>query len=64
MKYHIEKITADNRRPGMKHPDGFLIRYRPHRDFGWLSCRTVATENEAILFATTQLDANGELLEA
>lgn len=51
-KYHIEKITGDNRRPGMQFPDGWLIRYGAHPDFGWLSCKTVETEAAAIKFAS------------
>jgi len=49
-KYHIEEITSDNRRPGMPQ-EGFLVRYRPHPDFGWLSCKTVDTKEEAEMFA-------------
>lgn len=60
MKYHIEAITGDNRRPGMKHQDGFLCRYRPHETFGWLCCRTFATQEEAQAFAAT-LTPEGDL---
>lgn len=51
--YHIEEITADNRRPGMKHQDGYLVRYNPHEDHGWLCCGTFATKEEAETFAGT-----------
>jgi hypothetical protein len=59
-RYHIEKITGDNRRPGMEHQEGFLVRYRPHPQFGWLGCRTFATQGEAESFAAT-LTPEGEL---
>lgn len=58
--YHIEKITGDNRRPGMDHQEGYLVRYRPHESFGWLGCRTFATPDEAEAFAAT-LTPSGEL---
>jgi hypothetical protein len=60
MKYQIEKVNGDNRRPGMKHPDGYLIRYRPHPDFGWTGCRTVPTEDDAKAFAAT-LNEHGDI---
>ena len=44
----------------MKFPDGWLVRYRPHADFGWTGCRTVATEQDAKDFALT-LDDNGDI---
>ena len=49
--YSIEKITGDNRRPGMEHNEGYLVRYNPHDSFGWLSCRTFATLRDAEAFA-------------
>ena len=52
-KYIIEKINGDNRRPNMKYPNGWLIRYNAHEAYGWLSCETVETEVEAIAFAKT-----------
>ena len=60
MKYAIEKITGDNRRPRMEHQEGFLVRYRLHPDFGWTGCRTFATMEEAETFTTT-LTADGNL---
>ena len=51
--YHIEAITADNRRPGMKHQTGHLVRYNPHESHGWLCCGTFATQEEAETFAGT-----------
>ena len=51
--YHIEEITADNWRPGMKHQTGYLIRYNPHENHGWLCCGTFATKAEAETFADT-----------
>lgn len=51
--YHIEPITADNRRPGMEHQEGYLVRYRPHETFGWTGCRTFASKEEAETFAGT-----------
>ena len=59
-KYSIEEITADNRRPGMKHETGYLVRYRPHESFGWTGCRTFATLEEAETFAAT-LTPEGDL---
>ncbi|QOX80837.1 hypothetical protein FY034_17590 (plasmid) [Trichlorobacter lovleyi] len=58
--YSIEPITADNFRPGMEHKEGFLVRYRPHEAYGWLSCRTFATISEAEVFAQS-LDSTGNL---
>ena len=58
--YHIEKITNDNRRPGVDLQEGFLVRYRPHESFGWLCCRTFATLQEAETFAAS-LDSTGNL---
>lgn len=54
-KYIIEKINADNHRPGMP-KTGYLIRYNPHDSLGWLCCRTVATLAEAEAFAATLID--------
>lgn len=62
MKYHIEKITGDNRRPEMEHHAGYLIRYRLHPQFGWTGCKTVATLEDAEAFAST-LTAEGDLPE-
>lgn len=59
----IEKITGDNRRPGMEHPDGYLIRYRPHPSYGWLSCKTVANLPEAEAFAA-KLTPEGNIKES
>lgn len=59
MKYQIEKINGDNRRPGMPQ-EGYLIRYRFHPDFGWTCCQTVATEEEANTFASC-LTLEGDL---
>jgi len=56
----IEKITADNRRPGMKYQEGHLVRYRPHESYGWTGCRTFPALAEAEAFAAT-LDASGDL---
>jgi hypothetical protein len=58
--YAIEKINGDNRRPGMKHAEGYLVRYRSHPDFGWTGCRTFATEEEAMVFAHS-LTHDGDL---
>ena len=51
--YHIEEITGDNRRPGMEHQTGCLVRYNPHASFGWLCCRTFPNQKEAQDFADT-----------
>jgi hypothetical protein len=48
---HIEQITGDNRRPGMKYPNGWLVRYNPHDSYGWLSCATFPTQEEAERFS-------------
>lgn len=53
IKYSIQEITGDNRRPGMEHQTGFLIRYNPHESYGWLCCRTFAILGEAEAFAET-----------
>lgn len=58
--YHIEMINGDNRRPGMEHQEGYLVRYRRHESFGWLCCRTFATLPEAEAFASS-LDSTGNL---
>jgi hypothetical protein len=60
MKFEIEKISADNHRPGMKHQEGFLVRYRPHQSFGWTGMRTFATRAEADVFAAS-LTPEGDL---
>jgi len=59
MNHHIEKITGDNRRPGMLQ-DGYLVRYRLHKDFGWTGCATFKTLPEANAFAST-LTPDGDL---
>jgi hypothetical protein len=59
MKHSIEKITGDNRRPGMPQ-EGYLVRYRPHNDFGWTGCATFKTIQEANAFAGT-LTPDGDL---
>jgi hypothetical protein len=59
MKCNIEKITGDNRRPGMLEK-GFLVRYRPHKDFGWTGCRSFETLQEAEDFTGT-LTLDGDL---
>lgn len=58
--FHIEPITGDNRRPGMEHREGFLVRYRPHEAYGWTGCRTFPNQEEADAFAAT-LDPSGNL---
>lgn len=60
--FHIEEITNDNRRPGMKHQTGCLVRYNPNETHGWLCCRTFATKEEAETFAGT-LTEEGQLKE-
>lgn len=45
--YHMEEISGDNYRPGMEHCEGWLVRFRFHTDFGWLSCKTFASKTEA-----------------
>lgn len=53
MKYEIEQITADNRRPGTDPDHTYLTRYDSHPRFGWMCCRTFATLEEAEKFAAT-----------
>lgn len=48
--YEIEKINSDNWRPGMP-KEGFLVRYRPHPDFGWTGLRCFPSQKEADTFA-------------
>ncbi len=59
MNFIIEKITGDNRRPGMLQ-EGYLVRYRLHKDFGWTGCATFETLPEANAFAST-LTPDGDL---
>jgi hypothetical protein len=61
-KYVIEKITGDNRRPGMP-KDGWIVWYRLHPSFGWTCRRCVDTEEEAEAFAGT-LTPEGDLQPA
>jgi len=58
--YCIEVINGDNRRPGMRYEEGFLVRYRPHASYGWLCCRTLPNLEEAEAFAAT-LNEKGDL---
>lgn len=51
-KYEIQKINGDNLRPGMP-KEGYLVRYRPHPDFGWTGRRCFATMGEAESFAAS-----------
>ncbi len=51
MKYNIEKINNDNRRPGMPE-NGWLVRYN-HSDYGWLSTKVCDTKDEAEKFVST-----------
>jgi len=62
MKYRIEEINGDNRRPEMNPAHTYLVRYRPHPDFGWMGCHTCATLQEAERFAA-ELTADGEMIE-
>jgi hypothetical protein len=39
---------------------GFLVRYRPHKDFGWTGCRSFETLQEAEDFTGT-LTPDGDL---
>lgn len=57
--FTIEKITADNYRPGTKHREGFLVYYRPHPDYGWTCRRSFATLSEAESFAKTLTPEGG-----
>ena len=57
MNFLIEKITADNYRPGTKHREGFLVLYRPHADFGWTGRRSFADLEDAEAFAGSLTEA-------
>jgi len=59
--YEIEIINGDNYRPGMIR-EGFLVRYRPHPDFGWTGRRCFAVLEEAETFASS-LTPDGNLPE-
>ena len=59
-KYSIQKITADNRRPGMSPEASHLVRYRLHEAFGWLCCRTFPSLEAAKSFAAA-LTPEGDL---
>ena len=59
--HHIEKITADNYRPGFEHREGYLVRYNPHESFGWLCCRTFASLSQAETFVADELTPEGTL---
>jgi hypothetical protein len=54
MNTSTEKITADNRRPGMPLDHTWLVRYDSHPAHGWLCCATFATESEAEAFAAAK----------
>jgi hypothetical protein len=62
--YAVEEINSDNRRPGMKHQEGFLVRYRPHASFGWTGCRTFSDRDGAESFAANDLKPEGDLKDA
>lgn len=57
--YEVEKINMDNYRPGML-KDGFLVRYRPHADYGWTGRRCFASMREVEVF-TSSLTPEGDL---
>ncbi len=61
-RYSIQKITSDNRRPGMPPEAVYLVRYRLHERFGWLCCRTFTTLEAAESFSAT-LTPDGDLPE-
>ena len=48
--YLLEKITGDNRRPGMPE-HGYLVRFRPHPSWGWTCCKTFRFATQAKAFA-------------
>ena len=51
-KYSIEKITADNHRPGTP-KEGYFVFQRLHPDFGWTGRRAVPSLKAAKVFAAT-----------
>jgi len=57
--YHITKINGDTHRPGMP-TEGYIVRYRPHPDHGWLSQHCEPTKEAAEAFAAT-LTPDGNL---
>ena len=48
---HVEPITGDNYRPGMDYREGYLVRYKRSKRYGWLCCRCFPTKSEAETFA-------------
>lgn len=52
MKHNKEKITGDNRRPGMKSEHTYLVRY-DLGDYGWRCCATFIDEAAADNFIKT-----------
>lgn len=50
MHYVIEKINADNWRPGMP-KEGYLVRYNPHNTYGWLCLHVEKTKEKAEEYA-------------
>lgn len=63
MKFRIEKINGDNRRPGMNPAHTHLVSYRLHPDFPWTWCRTCATEQDAERFVA-ELTPDGDLKQS
>ncbi len=53
---HIEQITGDNYRPGMKYREGYLVRHRRSNRYGWLCCSSFPTRDEADTFAESLKD--------
>jgi len=47
--YLLQKINGDTWRPGFPE-EGYLVRYGKHPDFGWMSCATFKTLEEAESF--------------
>lgn len=45
VKFHVEQINGDNRRPGMP-TEGYLVRYNLS-NYGWMNCATFSTLAEA-----------------
>ena len=52
MKYALEKIDNDNRRPGMP-AHGWLVRYDLSEYAGWRRCKVCASKEEAEAFIIT-----------
>jgi hypothetical protein len=58
--YSLEKITGDNRRPGMP-PEGFIVRY-DLGDSGWKKAKIFETSEEAEKFIAEEFENLEEII--